>query len=263
MEVICLHAQQEIEQVLRRNTFLHLYALGDLDDFFWRYTTWYALEQQVEQVVLLYSEPTLPVLLATAEEPSVSLDVLLRGMLHLLPRRFYAHLTRSAAGAIASAYRMQSYGVHYKMALLDTSPLVTVDTTSAVQLLVSDLPEVEEFYSVSYPGNWFDPRMLETGHYYGIRCNGRLVSIAGVHVYSARYRVATLGNVVTHPAARGQGMATVVCAKLCQELLRTVEHIGLNVRADNASAIACYKRLGFESIATYEEFECEAKNFNK
>ena len=260
MDVVCLHAQQEIEQVLRRNTFLYLYALGDLDDFFWRYTTWYALKgQQIEQIVLLYSEPTMPVLLATAEEPSASLRALLQSMLHLLPRRFYAHLTQSAAEIIASEYRLQSCGIHYKMALLNTTPLTTIDTACVVQLQVSDLPEVEAFYRVSYPGNWFDPRMLETGQYYGIRRNGQFVSIAGVHVYSAQYRVATLGNVVTHPAARGQGLATLVCAKLCRELLHTVEHIGLNVKADNASAIACYKRLGFEQIATYEEFECELR----
>src|SRR5438093_529591 len=83
--------------------------------------------------------------------------------------------------------------------------------------------------------NWFDPRMLETGHYYGIRQDGTLLSIAGVHVYSPRYRVAALGNITTRPAARGHGLATLVTAKLCQELLRSVDEIGLNVRADNAS----------------------------
>jgi ribosomal protein S18 acetylase RimI-like enzyme len=50
-----------------------------------------------------------------------------------------------------------------------------------------------------------------------------------------------------------------VCAKLCEELLRTVEHIGLNVKADNISAISCYKGLGFERVATYEEHTFELR----
>ncbi|MFL5704574.1 MAG: GNAT family N-acetyltransferase [Ktedonobacteraceae bacterium] len=124
-------------------------------------------------------------------------------------------------------------------------------------MTVADLDELETFYADSYPGNWFDPRMLETGCYYGLRRNKQLASVAGIHVYSPRYKVAVLGNVTTHPDYRGQGLATAVCAKLCQALLRTVDYVGLNVKTDNLSAIKCYERLGFAPIATYEEFECE------
>src|SRR5207248_2709826 len=124
----------------------------------------------------------------------------------------------------------------------------TVNTSNVVPLSVSDVQEIEALYQVSYAENSFDPRMLETGYYYGMRHDNTLVCVAGVHVYSPKYRVAALGNVTTHPDFRGRGLATAVCAKLCQELLRTVDHIGLNVKADNVSAIACYKRLGFECI---------------
>jgi ribosomal protein S18 acetylase RimI-like enzyme len=68
------------------------------------------------------------------------------------------------------------------------------------------------------------------------------------------YTVAALGNITTHPQFRGHGLVKVVSAKLCQALLQKVEHIRLNVRADNQSAIACYTKLGFETIATYEEY---------
>jgi predicted GNAT family acetyltransferase len=85
------------------------------------------------------------------------------------------------------------------------------------------------------------------------------VGVAGIHVYSERYKVAALGNVTTHPEFRGQGVATAAVAKLCRELAHTVDNIGLNVKADNPGAIASYKRLGFEIIATYEECTVEAK----
>jgi hypothetical protein len=52
MAAVCLHDKEEIAAFLRRNTFLHLYEIGDLDDFFWQYTTWYSFteQQKVSQV---------------------------------------------------------------------------------------------------------------------------------------------------------------------------------------------------------------------
>src|SRR5262249_59681854 len=35
MPIVSLHDRERIEPVLRRNVFLRIYALGDLDDFFW------------------------------------------------------------------------------------------------------------------------------------------------------------------------------------------------------------------------------------
>jgi predicted GNAT family acetyltransferase len=120
---------------------------------------------------------------------------------------------------------------------------------------MGDIDHLRALYEASYPGNWFEPRMLETGFYYGVRHDGALVSVAGIHVYSPRYKIGVLGNVTTHPAFRGQRLATSTCAKLCRELLKTVEHIGLNVKADNVSAIRTYERLGFEVVGEYGEFD--------
>jgi predicted GNAT family acetyltransferase len=139
------------------------------------------------------------------------------------------------------------------MALRDRSRLDSIDASEVAQLRTEHLAEVEAFYRASYPGNWFDPRMLETGQYYGLRRNGTLASVAGIHVYSPSERVAAIGNVATDPALRGRGLARAVCARLVNELLKTVDHVGLNVKADNAAAIAAYERLGFEIIASYEE----------
>ena len=38
------------------------------------------------------------------------------------------------------------------------------------------------------------------------------------------------------------------------------KNIGLNVKADNTSAIRCYERLGFEVVGSYGEFEVELKS---
>lgn len=256
MQPICLHNKDEIEEFLRQDPFLHLYALGDLDDFFWQHTTWYALKegQSIQQIVLFYTGSPLPVLLAFSREPMEQMEKLLRSILHLLPRKFYAHLSNNLVRALMEDYQVQEHGLHYKMGLSHPSRLLALETSDAFQLSPADIEELEAFYRISYPGNWFEPRMLETGYYYGIRRNTLLVGVAGVHVYSQRYQVAALGNITVHPNFRGQGIGTIVCARLCQALLPTIELIGLNVKADNISAIRCYTKLGFEAIASYDEY---------
>jgi ribosomal protein S18 acetylase RimI-like enzyme len=263
MKTLQIRDKERIEAILRRNPRLHLYELGDLDDFFWPDTNWHILDiPQPTAVALLYTAPALPVLVGLAERPSDELNALLRELTPQLPSRVYAHLSDGAVETLAQRYQSRSHGVHLRMALTDPAQLAEQNFTGIEQLSPADLPEIRKLYQTAYPGNWFEPRMLETGCYFGIRLSrkdgpdsGQLVSIAGVHVYSASYRVAALGNVATLPEFRGQGLAARVCARLCRHLLETTEHVGLNVRHDNAAAIACYQRLGFSRVAVFEEFD--------
>jgi ribosomal protein S18 acetylase RimI-like enzyme len=259
-DVVCLHEKETVERFARRCPFLHIYTIGDLDDFFWPYTTWYALRDagEVRQLVLLYSGQSLPTLLALGEPGP--LRELLRALLPLLPRRFYAHLSEGAADALAGDYRIHSHGAFHKMGLTAPARATAVAADEAVALSAADRDELEALYAVAYPGNWFVPRMLETGLYFGVRRGGALASVAGVHVCSRGHKVAALGNITTRPDARGQGLATVVTARLCQELLRAgIDCVGLNVRADNRPAVACYEKLGFERVADYGEYTLELK----
>jgi RimJ/RimL family protein N-acetyltransferase len=260
-DVISLHSKSEVETFCRKNPFLHIYALGDLDDFFWPHTTWYALREGggVRQLVLLYTAQPLPVILALSEAPG-GMRELLADLVRVLPRRFYAHLSPGVADVLADAYRIQAHGNYQKMALSDRARLDAVDGGAAVALSPADTDDLLALYAASYQGNFFAARMLETGFYYGIRKDAALVSVAGVHVYSPKYKCAALGNITTRPEARGHGFATTVTARLCQELYRAgIEHVGLNVKIDNKSAVACYETLGFERIADYGEYTLEAK----
>jgi RimJ/RimL family protein N-acetyltransferase len=256
MSLLCLHDKTQIEAVLRRHLFLHMYALGDLDDFFWPHTTWYGWEEEgeIQEIVLVYTALPAPVILALSPEPSGSMRKLLTALRFLLPRHFYAHLSGDLATVWADDYEIKSDGRHYKMALTEPAKVTAVaPSTPIIHLSMNDRPRLEKFYQTSYLDNAFDPRMLATGHYYAVETEGELVSVGGIHVYSPRYRVAAVGNVTTHPDYRGRGLAKSVCAHLCRALLNTVDHIGLNVKADNQSAIAVYKRLGFTTVAEYEE----------
>jgi predicted GNAT family acetyltransferase len=97
-----------------------------------------------------------------------------------------------------------------------------------------------------YPGNYFEPSQLESGLYFGTYSAGRLVAIAGTHVLAPAEGVAVLGNIVTSTAARQQGFASACTARLVDALAAAgCNTIALQVAADNAAAIACYRNLGF------------------
>lgn len=262
MEIVRVHAKSELEPFLRREPLLHLYELGDLDDYFWPRTTWYALVESgaIRQLVLIYTDLSIPIVLANTAPPVDSMRDLLRALLPILPKRFYGHLNVAVADVFRGGYCITPHGDHYRMGLTDRSRPAAVETSRVEHLTVGNLDEVQSLYRASSPANWFVPRMLETGCYYGVRDRGALVSVAGVHICSKRYDVAALGNIATHPDYRSSGFATAVAAKLCQGLLRDgIEHIGLNVKVDNGAAIACYEKIGFTRAFVYGEYTLESK----
>ena len=260
MKVTCIHDKVAIESFLRTNPFLYLYSIGDLDDFFWSHTKWYALKEKesIKAIVVLYTGLTIPVILALAEEELAPIQELLNSIIHLLPNRFYLNISPGLEEILKKHYKLESQGKHYKMTLKNKSLLDNIDTSKVISLSKANLHEIIKLYKKSYPGNWFEPRTLDMHPYYGIEGQDSLLSIAGFHVYSAQYKVAAVGNITTHPKFREKGFGKSATAKLCKSLMKTVNHIGLNVKTDNLPAIACYKSLGLEIISPYEEYMVES-----
>ncbi|MHC4119866.1 MAG: hypothetical protein ACYSWO_20410 [Planctomycetota bacterium] len=142
METCCLHDKAQIETFLRKNVHLHIYSIGDLDDFFWHNTVWYALKDggDIGALVMLYTVPPQPTLHAMCE-PREPMAELLVSIMHLLPVRFHAHLSPGLAEVFAEHYSLESNKKHYKMALADTSRLAGIDCSQVVRLTADDLDE--------------------------------------------------------------------------------------------------------------------------
>jgi predicted GNAT family acetyltransferase len=194
------------------------------------------------------------VLLAIENDNLEDMFTLLKANLPLLPTKFYSHLSAGLEKILEKDYNLDHHGEHYKMHLAHPENLEKINTDDVETLGMENLKENKILYQASYPGNWFDPRMLETGQYVGIREKENLVCVAGIHVYSPDYKIAALGNITTQPELRGQGLGTTVTAGLCKQLLKTVDVIGLNVKSDNMPAIRAYEKIGFEVAAVYSEW---------
>ena len=248
-----------VEAFLRRAPYLHAYELGDLDPREAGHTTWIA-NDPVDAVVLLYRGLSTPTIIALAHDDPAALHALLAANAHALPPQFYAHLTPGMEAALAPRYRVELLGHNLKMALASpvAGPADSSADSSIIRLSPQHADEAVQFYAASYPASYFEPVNLERGPYVAIRDERGIAVIAGVHVYSQDLRVASLGNIATRPDARGRGYAQRAAAALCQLLQAEVDVIGLNVRADNAPAIACYRAVGFDVRHAYDEWRVTA-----
>lgn len=261
MKTIILHNKNRIESFLRKKVFSNIYCIGDLDDLFWENTIWYGLEdkEELKAIILIYTKFEVPVLLTSATEESLYNAQLLESITALLPKKFYAHLDEGMEDILLRQYNSEYFGKYLKMALEDPAKIQKIDTFGVQPLVEKDAVQIKDLYDVSYKENWFDESTLATGKFFGLRNNQLIVSVAGVHVYSEKYKVAAIGNITTHPEYRNKGFGTKVTGELCNSLLDRVNHIGLNVKADNLGAINCYKKLGFKIIDSYEEYMFELK----
>jgi ribosomal protein S18 acetylase RimI-like enzyme len=259
-----------IEAHLRRAPYLHAYELGDLDPHERPHTTWFASASggasagaSIDAVLLLYRGLATPTILGLADGDPAALHALITAHAHELPPICYAHLTEGLTAALAPRYRVELLSHNLKMAL--TGAVGEPGSTGALgepgaaihRLTPADADEVVRFYREAYPASYFEPVNLVRGPYLAVRDDRGIAAIAGVHVYSPALRVASLGNIATRPDARGRGHAGRATAALCRLLRAGADVIGLNVRADNAPAIACYRRVGFEVRHRYDEWRLE------
>ncbi len=225
------------------------YLLGNLDPAYFQWCKAYGARDDdaaLESVVLLYTGLSLPAVFTAGEERHFG--ELLEGIRNELPERFHFHVQEKQLAALRAVYEPSETKRMWRMGL---------ERQSFIKQAGSDQPRVErlghrdtaaimELYQ-HYPDNLFEAYQLETGYYFGVRDPELgLASIAGIHVFSEEHDVAVIGNFVTHPDRRGQGMASACTARLLEELFERVSFVALNVQADNDAAIHMYSKFGFE-----------------
>ncbi|MFX0084905.1 MAG: GNAT family N-acetyltransferase [Candidatus Hodarchaeota archaeon] len=237
-----------------KDVFQFAYHIGDLDDFFFPDCTWFALYDGkiLEEVILLYSGLSIPTVLVFGSP--IKMPLLIHGIIQHLPNRFYCHYQKEFEPYFKERYRINTLGTHLKMKYTESiSNLAISETSNYILFKEEDKNEIIEFYEEAYPDGYFEPYMLLTGKYYGIKINNEIKSVAGVHVYSEKNRIAVLGNIATHPSMRGKGLAKSCIIKLLHSFKGKIDHIGLNVKEINYPAVRLYQNLGFEIHSSYEE----------
>jgi GNAT superfamily N-acetyltransferase len=266
MRVITLTDHDRIREFLLTDRFFADYAVGDLDPAHFPFTAWYGAEDsgQLCALALLYNDLAPPIFFATGAA---------RGIEAILDRavklpQIGLSVRDEHLPIFEKWYRCDSIPM-LKMALESASlrarstkqsPMAKGEIASSQKALlamtrlnVSHMPKLEELYAYG-GGDAFRQRSLELGVFYGVFDDERLVSVAGTHIVSECERIAALGNVMTHPAYRGRGLATMATGAVCDELLdRGIEMIGLSVSRSNEAAIRVYEKIGFKRRVPFYE----------
>lgn len=258
METRITRDKEEIYRFLSENPELQLYMIGDLDDFFWPDTLWYAMyeEDEIQSIALLYKGMNPWTLLLFYENDLYYPTELIKSIKQFLPEKFNVHLSPGLINAFGKENIIIHYGQNYRM-ILAGDP-ASIQDENIRRLEMKDIGSINDFYKTAYPENWFDSRMVESGKYFGYYYERLLVGVAGIHVYSPEYKIAALGNIAVLPKFRGQKIAFRLTSVLCRDLKKTVNIIGLNVKSENIAAIKCYENIGFEIRSLYDE--CLIKN---
>jgi GNAT superfamily N-acetyltransferase len=247
--------KDELYRHFSKDPVLFGYHIGDLDPFYFEHCRWAVnrdRDGEIEDVVLIYDGLSVPTVLAFGI--GSAFESLLKDILAHVPARFYCHFQSEYGDLFRRVFNERPLGTHQKMKLASYNPYRSgVHSDGIIRLGRDHLPQLLDLYERSYPGNYFDQRLLKTEKYFGYLHNDRLVSVSGLHVYSDRYRIAVLGNIVTDPGYRGRGLATALTARLVDELVGEGKRVMLNVSTENDPAVRCYTKLGFEKACEYEE----------
>lgn len=253
-----------LSDFLGRDRVLCAYLLGDLDVPYVEHARWFALPslprdgaaEGLEGVLLLYGGLSVPAVL-TAGSP-MAIESLLIGARNHLPRRFYRHVRADHVEPFETMYLPHTAIEMIRMGLERGEATLEVDTADVEPLSHRDTAAIMQLYR-HYPDNFFEPAQLETGLYFGVRKGKELVSVAGLHVYSERFDVAVLGNIVTHTEHRGQGLAARCVSRVLSTVFDRVSQVALNVQRDNSAAISCYRKFGFREYCGFVEGWVQAR----
>ena len=120
------------------------------------------------------------------------------------------------------------------------------DDLDIVMLGDSDAEEMLALALLTRPGP-FRRNTLKLGGFIGVRCEGRLVAMAGERMKVEGF--GELSGVCTHPDSRGQGLAGALSRRVVEGILARGEQAFLHAYADHAATVAFYEALGF-SIRT-------------
>ena len=247
-----LRDEDELREFFSRDPIPYAYQLGDLDERYAPFCTWYGRREgdELSHVLLVYKGLSVPAVLLSGEGPGA--EELLRDVKPLLPRSCFVQVRPEHEVLV---YRMLGNGQ------LRTMIRMGLERRAYCSDLPRDLVEPISHADTAalmglfryYPDNFFEPYQLETGLYSGIWEDGKLVSAAGVHVISERFDVVAVGNIVTHPDYRNRGLAMACTSALLDQAFEKVSLAALNTGKSNEAAYRAFRRVGFREHCSFVE----------
>lgn len=247
--------REEDERALRtlfeRDRDWSAYLLGDLEPPYRQHARFQVASRagRDEAALLIYAPPEFRAMVSFGPEYGVA--ALLADA--DLPAIASLSIPAEHQAVFETYYGQATWRTMRRMALSESDFRAPGGLTPVTPLSVADLSAARALLDLSPVTHFFTEAMVAEGVYFGAWVDGALVAVAGTHIVAPASRLAAIGNVFTHPAARGRGLATAATAAVARTLFeRGCERLVLNVEATNA-ATRVYERLGFHTTRLYVE----------
>lgn len=251
---------EQIERILRKDAVWSGYALADLNPRFAPSCDWTAVSIErdgaVEEGIVLFFDLLDPTAIVTVGADA-AVDQALQSA--PLPAEIYLNVRETHFPIVEKHYDFPTETIAYYRMHLPADRTIDHwdDDDATVQLALKDEARMRELYANGGPftPDAFDTYQVENGLFFGVEDDaGNLIAAGGTHIVAKEQRVAAIGNMYTHPDARGQGLASRILRCIVKQLRADgIELIILNVAQANAKAQRIYERHGFEVHCPYIE----------
>ena len=217
------------------------YALGHLEDELLEQAEFWAADGPAGSATVMHAH-ALGFVTVTVGDPEA-----VGAILSLHPGHRLGYLSTGAPEHVAVIARTHQLTDTLTMERMSVTPWTFQDAPGEVRRLRGhDAGRINALYSLDGPPTRYSTEVIERAVYYGTFDGDRLTSVAGTHIASPHQSIAVVGNVFTHPAYRGRGLATRVTGAVTRELLAAgCSEIVLTVAPENTPAVAAYRRLGY------------------
>jgi ribosomal protein S18 acetylase RimI-like enzyme len=240
-----MHDPAAIRSLLEPQRIYAAYAIGQLSPrLFLHVRCWYAESDRREGLVLHSAGGLGDAMFTMGDADAV--DAILR--LHRGPRQNFATCLPDHLPVLERYFRISHHSPMLRMAVTAESFKAAVPADGGVRVLrlhAAHARAVNRLYNAEGTPTFYSATHIESGYYYGVWADGRLVAVAGTHVVSPEEGVAVVGNVFTHPRYRGRGYATLATGATTEALLRSCPDVVLTVDPLNTPAVRAYLRLGY------------------
>jgi ribosomal protein S18 acetylase RimI-like enzyme len=217
------------------------YALGQLEPGLYERTHWFHARGDTGTGLVLHSRGGLGDATFVMGDPDAVAGIL---SIHPGTQHTYATCQPHHVETLQRSYRLATQQPMIRMGV-DRDAFVPFRLLQTVPLGGVDIRRVNSLYGTEGGPSYYIPEHIESGVYRGIIMDGRLVAVAGTHVVSPQQRIAVVGNVFTHPAYRGRGLATACTSAVTESLLQYCDEVVLTVDPKNRPAVSAYERLGY------------------
>ncbi len=216
---------------------------------------WYLGTTEESYALCLIARGLFPTYMLTMGD-SMVLDSLLKSIRY--PGRAFITCEPEHLETLRNHYEFE-WQLKANRMIVDRDSFVPVPDKT-IPLKPSEVGNVNRLYSLEHSGN-FTASQIRRGLFRGIWDGESLVAVAGTHLIAPTYNIAYMGNVLTHPAYRSQGLGTECVSSVTDRLLKQCSEVVLNVESFNLPAVRTYTNLGYKDHCRIVEGVGHRKTF--